>query len=134
MNKIIFKRLIIAEFFLGIIGLWKYLSYPYSLAPEDLKNAMRMYDEVVPAGDNFTLIIGLLVLIGYFFSLFLLYRFKKLGRQIYILVTALAILIVFSFGYIVFDPLEYLIEGSSLILSGFIISVSYFSKLEKEFI
>ena len=86
-----------------------------------------------PAGDNFTLIIGLLVLFGYFFSLFLLYRFKKLGRQIYILVTALAILIVFSFGYVVFDPLEYLIEGSSLILSGFIISVSYFSKLEKEF-
>ena len=61
MNKIIFKRLIIAEVFLGIIGLWKYLSYPYSLAPEDLKNAMRMYDEIAPAGDNFTLIIGLLV-------------------------------------------------------------------------
>ena len=80
------------------------------------------------------LIIALLVLFGYFFSLFLLYRFKKLGRQIYILVTALAILITFSFGYVVFDPLEYLIEGSSLILSGFIISVSYFSKLEKEFI
>ena len=46
---------------------------------------------------------------------------------------ALAILSVFSIGYIVYDPLEYLLDCLGSIITGFIIASSYFSKIAKEF-
>jgi len=107
--------------------------YPYSLAPEDLKNAMIMYDELAPLPDNFVTIMIFIMLIGYFYSILLLFRFRKFGRQLYVATSALTLLFVFSNGYMVFDSFEYLLDGFSLILTGFIISSSYFSKLEKEF-
>lgn len=133
MNKSLFKKIIIIDFVLFILIILKLIIYPYSLAPEDLKNAMRMYDEIAPIADNFTLIIFFLILIGYIYALFQLFRFKKIGRQIYTIVITLTLLSVFSSGYIVYDPLEYLIDALSSIISGFIISLSYFSKLKNEF-
>ena len=81
MNKSLFKKIIITDLVLFILIILKLIIYPYSLAPEDLKNAMRMYDEIAPMGDNFTLIMIFLILIGYFYALFQLFRFKKIGRQ-----------------------------------------------------
>ena len=133
MNKSLFKKIIIIDFVLFILIILKLIIYPYSLAPEDLKNAMRMYDEIAPIADNFTLIIFFLILIGYIYALFQLFRFKKIGRQIYTIVITLTLLSVFSSGYIVYDPVEYLIDALSSIISGFIISLSYFSKLKNEF-
>lgn len=133
MNKSLFKKLIITDLVVFILIALKLILYPYSLAPEDLKNAMRMYDEIAPMADNFSLIIFFIIFIGYFYSLFQLYRFKKIGRQIYIIVMALAVLSVFSTGYVVYDPLEYLLDCLGAIIAGFIIASSYFSKIEKEF-
>ena len=96
MNKFLFKKLIITDLVVFILIALKLILYPYSLAPEDLRNAMRMYDEIAPMGDNFSLIMIFIIFIGYFYSLFQLYRFKKIGRQIYIIVMALAVLSVFS--------------------------------------
>ena len=93
----------------------------------------KMYDEIAPMGDNFSLIMIFIIFIGYFYSLFQLFRFKKIGRQIYIIVMALAILSVFSIGYTVYDPLEYLSDCLGSIITGFIIASSYFSKIAKEF-
>ena len=78
MNKSLFKKLIITDLVVFILIALKLILYPYSLAPEDLRNAMRMYDEIAPMGDNFSLIMIFIILIGYFYSLFQLYRFKKL--------------------------------------------------------
>ena len=133
MNKSIFKKLLITELVLIIITIWKMIFYPYSLAPEDLKNAMIMYDELAPLPDNFVTIMIFIMLIGYFYSILLLFRFRKFGRQLYVATSALTLLFVFSNGYMVFDSFEYLLDSFSLILTGFIISSSYFSKLEKEF-
>ena len=82
-----------------------------------------MYDEITPIGDNFSLIMVFIVLIGYFYSLFLLFRFKKLGRQIYTIVVALSLLLVFSLGYVVYDPLESFIDSSSLILTPLFVEI-----------
>ena len=133
MNKSFFKKIIIADLVVFILIVLKLIAYPYSLAPEDLKNAMRMYDEIAPMGDNFSLIMFFIIFIGYFYSLFQLYRFKKIGRQIYVIVIALAVLSVFSVGYTVYDPLEYILDCLGSIITGFIIASSYFSKIAKEF-
>ena len=66
MNKSIFKKLLITELVLLIITIWKMIFYPYSLAPEDLKNAMIMYDEIAPLPDNYATIMLLITMIGYF--------------------------------------------------------------------
>ena len=63
MNKSIFKKLLITELVLIIITIWKTIFYPYSLAPEDLKNAMIMYDELAPLPDNFATIMIFIMLI-----------------------------------------------------------------------
>ena len=133
MNKSLFKKIIIADLVVFILIALKVIAYPYSLAPEDLKNAMRMYDEIAPMGDNFSLIMIFIIFIGYFYSLFQLFRFKKIGRQIYIIVMALAILSVFSIGYTVYDPLEYLLDCLGSIITGTIIARTYSSKIAKEF-
>ena len=133
MNKSLFKKIIITDLVVFILIALKLILYPYSLAPEDLRNAMRMYDEIAPIGDNFSIIMIFIIFIGYFYSLFQLYRFRKIGRQIYIIVMALAVLSVFSVGYTVYDPLEYILDCLGSIITGFITASSYFSKIAKEF-
>ena len=133
MTKSLFRKLIIAHFVFFILIFIKLLVFPYSLAPEDLKNAMRMYDEMAPVEDIFSLIMFFVILIGYFYALIQMFRFKKIGIQIFIIVIFLSLISVFSYGYVVYDPLENLIDVISSIIGGFIISASYFSKIKNEF-
>ena len=94
---------------------------------------MLLYDELQPLADTFVTIMLLLILIGYFVSLFLLYRFNDYGRQLYLVVNFVALFIYFSQGYVVFDSLEYLLDVMGSMLVGFIIAIVYFSNLSKEF-
>ena len=88
----------------------KFIFYPYALAPEDLGKAMLLYEELLPLVDNFVLILLLLTLIAFFVSLYLLYKFNDYGRQLFIVTNILAILFVFSDGYIVFDSFDYFLD------------------------
>ena len=107
--------------------------YPYALAPEDLGKAILLYEELLPLPDNFIAILFLLILIGFFVSLYLLYKFNDYGRQLFIVTNILGILLIFSDGYIVFDSFDYFLDSISSVLIGFIIAISYFSNLRKEF-
>ena len=75
----------------------------------------------------------LLTLIAFFVSLYLLYKFNDYGRQLFIFTNILAILFVFSDGYVVFDSFDYFLDSISTALIGFTIAISYFSNLSKEF-
>ena len=107
--------------------------YPYSLAPAEFSKAMILYEELQPLADTFVVIMILLILIGYFVSLFLLYKFNDYGRQLYLVVNFLTLFLFFSQGYVVFDSLDYFLDAISSILIGFIIAIIYFSNLSKEF-
>ena len=83
MNKNLFKKLLITQIIL-FIGLgWKMIAYPLSLAPEELSYVMNKYEETRPLINNFTIIVFLILTLGYFYSIFLLFKFKNLGRQIF---------------------------------------------------
>ena len=132
-EKKTFKKIIWANLILAVIVAPKIIFYPYSLAPAELGKAMLLYDELQPLADTFVTIMLLLILIGYFVSLFLLYRFNDYGRQLYLVVNFVALFIYFSQGYVVFDSLEYLLDVMGSMLVGFIIAIVYFSNLSKEF-
>ena len=133
MKKNTFKKLIWANVIILFIFIVKFIFYPYALAPEDLGKAMLLYEELLPLVDNFVLILLLLTLIAFFVSLYLLYKFNDYGRQLFIVTNILAILFVFSDGYIVFDSFDYFLDSIATALVGFTIAISYFSSLSKEF-
>ena len=107
MKKNTFKKLIWANVIILLIFIVKFIFYPYALAPEDLGKAIILYEELLPLVDTFVLILFLLTLIAFIVSLFLLYKFNDYGRQLFIVTNILAILFVFSDGYVVFDSLHY---------------------------
>ena len=133
MKKNTFKKLIWANVIILLIFLVKLIFYPYALAPDVLSKAMLLYEELLPLVDNFVLILFLLTFIAFIVSLFLLYKFNDYGRQLFIVTNILAILFVFSDGYVVFDSFDYFLESISTALVGFTIAISYFSNLSKEF-
>ena len=133
MKKDTFKKLIWANVIILLIFLVKLIFYPYALAPDDLSKAMLLYEELLPLPDNFVMISFILILIAFFVSLYLLYKFNDYGRQLFIVTNILAILFVFSDGYVVFDSFDYFLDSISTALIGFTIAISYFSNLSKEF-
>ena len=133
MNKSLFKKLLIALIILYIGLAWKMIAYPLSLAPEELSYVMSKYEETRPLMDNFSLIVLLILILGFFYSIFLLFKFKKFGRQIFTITYFFIPLTIFIDSYIVLDSFEYYLDVLHGALSVFIISIFYFSKIEKEF-
>jgi hypothetical protein len=133
MSKSLFKKLLTALIILFIGLMWKMIAYPLSLAPEELAYVMNKYEETRPLIDNFSLIVFLVLILGHFYSIFLLFKFKKLGRQIFTITYFFIPLTIFIDSYIIFDSFEYYLDVLHGTLTVFVISISYFSKLEKEF-
>ena len=133
MSKSLFKKLLTALIILFIGLMWKMIAYPLSLAPEELAYVMNKYEETRPLIDNFSLIVSLVLILGHFYSIFLLFKFKKLGRQIFTITYFFIPLTIFIDSYIIFDSFEYYLDVLHGALSVFVISISYLSKLEKEF-
>ena len=132
-KKNTFKKLIWANVIIFPIFAIKFIFYPYAFAPEELAKAMTLYEELMPLTDNFVLIVVLLALIAFIISLFLLYKFNDYGRQLFIVSNIIALLFVFSDGYVVFDSFDYFLDSIATALVGFTIAISYFSNLSKEF-
>jgi hypothetical protein len=133
MNKSLFKKLLIALIILYIGLAWKMIAYPLSLAPEELAYVMSKYEETRLLMDNFSFIVLLILFLGHFYSIFLLFKFKKFGRQIFTITYFFIPLTIFIDSYIVLDSFEYYLDVLHGALSVFIISIFYFSKIEKEF-
>ena len=133
MKKDTFKKLIWANVIILFIFIVKFIFYPYALAPEDLGNAIILYEELLPLPVNFVMILFLLILIAFFVSLYLLYKFNDYGRQLFIATNIIMLLFVFSDGYVVFDSFDYFLDSIATALVGFTIAISYFSSLSKEF-
>ena len=133
MKKDTFKKLIWANLIILLISLVKIIFYPYALAPDDLGKAMLLYEELLPLVDNFILTLVFLTIIGFFVSLYLLYKFNDYGRQLLIVTYMILIIFVFSDGYVVFDSIDYFLDSISTALIGFTVAIAYFSNLSKEF-
>ena len=133
MKKETFKKIVILQLVLLPIYAIKGIMHPYHFAPEELKKAMLMFDELQPLLDTFILFLLIIFFLAYIISLFLLYRLNYYGRLIFLWTTIFSFIFVFSSSYYVFDSIDYLLEFFGSLITGFTIAVSYFSPISKQF-
>ena len=123
--KTIFKRLILLDLLLFIL-IVAAAFYP-SAEVEDFN---KYFESEI--SNNFLIIIGVLQLI-YLINLFLLYKFKSIGKKIYlILFIVLWVLSLFTPPYAT-DSWLYVLEGLGFTISGAILVFLYFTPIKKEF-
>ena len=82
---------------------------------------------------NFILILFVIWLLIYFISIFLLYKFKKIGKNLYLAFFILSGFLVLIEGPVAIDPLIYLIDGLFMATSGAILTFLYFTPIKKDF-
>ncbi len=123
--KTIFKRLILLD--LLLFTLIVVAAFYSSAEVEDFNKYFES-----EFSTSFLIIIGVLQLI-YLINLFLLYKFKSIGKKIYfILFIVLWVLSLLSPPYAT-DSWLYVLEGLGFTISGAILVFLYFTPIKKEF-
>ena len=123
--KLIFKRLVLLNLFVSLILLAITLLETESSQVLDFNNS-------VAVNDSFMLL-ALVWIFAFFVSLYFIYKFKKIGRQLFFYVFVIGIIMIVFGGPIAFDAASYALDSLATAISGAIIVLSYFSPLNKEF-
>ncbi len=123
--KLIFKRLVLLNLFAFLILLAITLLETESDQVLDFNNSVAANDTLM--------LLALLWIFAFFVSLYFIYKFKKIGRQLFFYVFLIGIIMIVFGGPIAFDAASYAIDSLATAISGAIIVLSYFSPLNKEF-
>ena len=121
----IFKRLIIASF---LIYLFFILS-PFIIS-ESLK--VTYFNNSVDPGDTFFLFV-LIWIIASLVNLYLLYNFKKPGKQMFLYIFIASLILSLFGGPVASDPIFYIIDGLGMAVSGALLVMLYFTPISKKF-
>ena len=87
----------------------------------------------IPEQHNFYYILIFVWLIIFYISIYLLYNFKPLGKQLYLANFIFVILLDLFGGPVALDEWVYVIDILTSALSGAILVLLYFSPLKKKF-
>ena len=121
----IFKRLIIASF---LIYLFFILS-PFIIS-ESLK--VTYFNNSVDPGNTFFLFV-LIWIVASLINLYLLYNFKKLGKQMFLYIFIASLILSLFGGPVASDPIFYIIDGLGMAVSGALLVMLYFTPISKKF-
>ena len=122
---IIFKRLVLASL---LIYLFFVLS-PFIIS-ESLK--VSYFNNSVNPGDTYFLLVIIWILAS-FVSLYLLYNFKKPGKQMFLYVFIASIFLSLFGGPVASDPIFYIIDGLGMAVSGALLVILYYTPISKKF-
>jgi hypothetical protein len=122
---IVFKRLVLASL---LISLFFVLS-PFVVS-ESLK--VSYFNNSVNPGDTFFLLVIIWILAS-FVSLYLLYNFKKPGKQMFLYVFIASIFLSLFGGPVASDPIYYIIDGLGMAVSGALLVMLYYTPISKKF-
>tara|TARA_B100000575_G_C23055470_1_gene607608 strand:+ start:234 stop:620 length:387 start_codon:yes stop_codon:yes gene_type:complete len=122
---LIFKRLVLSNLFVFLILLAITLLETESSQVKDFNNSVAVNDLLM--------LLALVWIFAFFVSLYFIYKFKKVGRQLFFYVFVIGIIMIVSGGPIAFDAASYALDSLATAISGAIIVLSYFSPLNKEF-
>ena len=89
-------------------------------------------ESVNPMSDMYGLVV-LLYLVAFLVFLFFLYKFKKVGKQLYLFLFIFGVLLSLLMGDSAQGPISYVIDGLGWANAGVILSLLYFSPIKKEF-
>ena len=121
--KTIFKRLILLDLLLIILV----ITTSFFESEEVLK-----FNEAVPISDFFMIIVGIWIL-AYFVNLFLLYKFKRIGKQMYLVIYTVGFVLTLLLGPMASESWTYALDGVEMSVAGAILVLLYFSPIKKEF-
>jgi hypothetical protein len=120
-----FKKLILLNLFLLITIIF------FAIFTDQSEQVLNFYEKQETS--DFVLIFTLIYIFIYFSSCFLLYKFKKIGKILYLISFILLGIITLVDGPAALDSLIYLIDGLSMATSGAILTFLYFTPIKKEF-
>ena len=123
---LIFKRLVLID--LAIISFFIALAV---FIPES--DVVSDFNLNIPEQHNFYYILIFVWLIIFYISIYLLYNFKPLGKQLYLANFIFVILLDLFGGPVALDEWVYVIDILTSALSGAILVLLYFSPLKKKF-
>jgi hypothetical protein len=119
-----FKKFVLLDLLILILGI-------SSLFFEN-DTILSFNESVDPMSDMYGLVV-LLYLVAFLVCLFFLYKFKKVGKQLYLFLFIFGVLLSLLMGDSAQGPISYVIDGLSWTNSGIILSLLYFSPIKKEF-
>ena len=122
--KTIFKRLVLLDLSLIIL---LFVSVFF-----ESEEVLRFNESLNPISNMILTLSGIFLLV-YLINLFLLYRFISIGKQMYLIVFVLSIILSLIVGVGAADPWSYVIDGLGWSVSGAILVLLYFSPIKKEF-
>ena len=123
--KTIFKRLILLDLLLIIL-----LIVSAFFESEEVADFNKYFESEF--SNSLLIIFGILMLI-YLINLFLLYKFKSIGKQIYFILFIVFIVLNLLLPPSAMDSWLYVLDGLGMANSGAILVLLYFSPIKKEF-
>ncbi len=123
--KTIFKRLILLDLLLIIL-----MVVAFAFESTEVADFNKYFESEF---SNSLLIIGGILMLIYLINLFLLYKFKSIGKQMYLILFVLLIVLTLLSPQSAMDPWLYVIDGLGWANSGAILILLYFSPIKKEF-
>ena len=123
--KTIFKRLILLDLLLIIL-----MVVAFAFESAEVADFNKYFESEF---SNSLLIIGGILYLIYLINLFLLYKFKSIGKQIYLILFIVFMVLILLFPPFAMDPLTYVLDGLGMANSGAILVFLYFTPIKKEF-
>ena len=127
--KKIFRKLILIELALFVLMCISIFIESEEIAYMNEQLSSDFSDLYILIGGIFAVI----VLLMYLVNLFLLYKFKNIGKPMYLVLLLVMALGSLLGGPIVHEPSDYLIDGLGWAMSGAILVFLYFTPIKKEF-
>ena len=126
----IFKNLLIVQILLLILIGVKVI-FGFTLLNEELY--LISYNLPLPIPDIYAGVLFIIILIVYFAALYLLFNFKKIGRNIFLFLIIFSTLALLFMGPTIADPIDYLLEYLLAVADGAILVFIFFSPLKDKF-
>ena len=126
----IFKNLLIVQLLLLILIGVKVM-FEFTLLNEELY--LINYNLPLPISDIYVGALFVIILIAFFAALYLLFNFKKIGRNIFLFLIIFGTLVGLFMGPSIADPIDYLLEYLLAVNDGAILVFIYFSPLKDKF-
>ncbi len=123
--KTIFKRLILLDLLLIIL-----MVVAFAFESAEVADFNKYFESEF---SNSLLIIGGILMLIYLINLFLLYKFKSIGKQIYIILFIVLLVLSLLSPPNAMDSWLYVIDGLGWTTEGAILILLYFSPIKKEF-
>ena len=123
--KTIFKRLVLLDLLIGIL-----IVATVAFESAEVADFNKYFESEF---SNSLLIIGGILMLIYLINLFLLYKFKSIGKQIYIILFIVLLVLSLLSPPNAMDSWLYVIDGLGWTTEGAILILLYFSPIKKEF-